>query len=68
MDDLGLKKVEIAMVGDDLINDIQGAQQIGIYSILTKTGKFSQNILNKSNITPDLIINSIKDLINISIN
>ena len=68
LDDLGLNKDCIAMVGDDLINDIQGAQQFGIYSILTKTGKFSQNILNKSNITPDLIINSIKDLINISLN
>jgi len=60
--DLGISKKNVAMVGDDLVNDIQGAKDSGILSILVKTGKFRQEILNNSTIIPDYLINSIHEL------
>ena len=60
--DMGLTAREVVMVGDDLINDIGGAQSIGIHSILVRTGKFRQAILDQSNVVPDDIIDSIAEL------
>ena len=62
INDLGLDNDKIAMIGDDLINDIQGSNDAGICSILVKTGKYRQEIFDKSTISPDYIINSIQDL------
>jgi HAD superfamily hydrolase (TIGR01458 family) len=54
---------EITMVGDDLINDIYGAQQMGYRSILVKTGKYREEIYKASSIRPDSLIPSIVDII-----
>ena len=59
--DLGTKK--ICLVGDDLHNDIEGGQKMGYKTILVKTGKYRQNIFDKSKIKPDFCIPSIKELI-----
>ena len=52
------------MVGDDLINDIQGAQNMGYTSFLVKTGKFRPSIYRTSSISPDHLINSVAELPN----
>ncbi|MDP6725645.1 MAG: TIGR01458 family HAD-type hydrolase [Candidatus Marinimicrobia bacterium] len=62
LDDLGCSSKDVIMVGDDLINDIGGAQALGIKSVLVKTGKYRKEILEKSDIIPDAIIDSIADL------
>lgn len=59
--DLGTNK--ICLVGDDLHNDIEGGQKMGYKTILVKTGKYRQNIFDKSKIKPDFCIPSIKELI-----
>ena len=53
---------KIAMVGDDLYNDIEGANNIGLFSVLVKTGKYRKDIFAKSSIKPNLVINSIAEL------
>jgi len=53
---------QIAMIGDDLVNDIEGAQKVGIKSGLVKTGKYRQEILNQSQVKPDFILSSISEL------
>jgi len=55
---------ELAMVGDDLEADVQGAQKVGLSGILVKTGKFREDIFAKSKIKPDVIIPSIAKLPN----
>ena len=65
--DLAIKNLKIgddkiAMVGDDLYNDIEGANNLGFFSILVKTGKYKEGIVKKSKIKPNLIINSIAEL------
>ncbi len=62
LDDLGMEPKEVVMVGDDLVNDIGGAQAMGIKSVLVKTGKYRAELLEKSDIIPDAIIDSIAEL------
>jgi ribonucleotide monophosphatase NagD (HAD superfamily) len=50
------------MVGDDIGGDIGGANNVGMQSILVKTGKYREEGLKHSEITPDFIINSVADL------
>ncbi len=49
----------IAMVGDDLYNDIEGAQKMGYQTILVKTGKYRPKLVSEAHIKPDFIIESI---------
>ncbi|MDG2397671.1 MAG: TIGR01458 family HAD-type hydrolase [Flavobacteriaceae bacterium] len=55
---------EIAMIGDDLINDIQGGNNMGFKTFLVKTGKYRENIFKNSLINPDFCIKSIAVLPN----
>ncbi|UCD24031.1 MAG: TIGR01458 family HAD-type hydrolase [Gemmatimonadota bacterium] len=61
-DSLGLGLNAVAMVGDDIVNDVGGIQALGGTGILLRTGKFSQAELTQSHIKPDLLLDSIADL------
>jgi len=50
------------MVGDDLINDIGGAQKMEYQTFLVKTGKFRSAQYKKSKIRPDHLIENIGNL------
>jgi len=60
--DININQDKILMIGDDLISDIQGAQNAGIKGILVKTGKYRKELLDQSSVKPDLIISSIHQL------
>jgi phospholysine phosphohistidine inorganic pyrophosphate phosphatase len=51
-----------AMVGDDLWSDIEGAQRAGLQGWLVRTGKYREEALRESGITPDRILDSIAAL------
>ena len=53
---------QIAMVGDDLVNDIGGAKKMGFKTFLVKTGKFREDVFKKSDIKPNYLIESILEL------
>lgn len=53
---------EVCMIGDDLINDVQGAQNCGIKGILVQTGKYRQDERALTRVVPDLVIGSVLDL------
>jgi ribonucleotide monophosphatase NagD (HAD superfamily) len=53
---------EVAMVGDDLVNDVLGAQEAGLAGILVRTGKFEQRVLDEVDGTPDLVVDSFADI------
>ena len=59
---LGLSPEEVAVIGDDIESDVQGAIDAGLKGILVKTGKFTPKDLNKG-IQPDLVIDSIKEVL-----
>ena len=52
----------IAMVGDDLWSDVEGAQRAGLQGWLVRTGKFRDEVLRQSSITPDRIVTSVAQL------
>ncbi|MRI58487.1 MAG: TIGR01458 family HAD-type hydrolase [Epsilonproteobacteria bacterium] len=58
--DMGLKKDEVVMVGDDIESDIQGAKSCWLKTVMVKTGKFKPQDLQKA--TPDFLIDSIVQL------
>jgi len=61
---INCKPNQIAMLGDDLINDIGGAQKMGFQTFLVKTGKFMEHIYKKSEIRPNHLIENIGKLRN----
>jgi len=61
LEKLALAPEEVWMVGDSLTNDIFGAQKLGIYSIWHDFK--NQGLANNSAVVPDIIINSISELL-----
>jgi HAD superfamily hydrolase (TIGR01458 family) len=58
---LGVPSERAAMVGDDIVNDVLGAQAAGISGVLVRTGKFMESDLGKGE--PDHVVDSIGDFI-----
>ncbi len=52
----------VAMIGDDLWSDIDGAQRAGLTAWLVRTGKFREDRLRDSGIVPDRILGSVAEL------
>jgi HAD superfamily hydrolase (TIGR01458 family) len=50
------------MVGDDLESDIQGAQGIGMRTVLVRTGKFRPDTVERSRVQPEGIVSSLGHL------
>jgi len=60
--ELGVPTDRAAMVGDDVVNDILGAQAAGLMGVLVRTGKFREQDLVAAAGTPDVELDSIADL------
>jgi HAD superfamily hydrolase (TIGR01458 family) len=57
---LALPADRVAMVGDDIVNDVLGAQACGLTGVLVRTGKFMESDLEKG--PPDHVVDAIADL------
>jgi HAD superfamily hydrolase (TIGR01458 family) len=62
LETLGVPAARAAMVGDDVVNDVFGAQAIGMAGVLVRTGKFRPADLERTDGTPDHVIDSFADL------
>ncbi|MCP4438748.1 MAG: TIGR01458 family HAD-type hydrolase [Aureispira sp.] len=60
---IGLPKESLIMIGDDLDSDIIGAQNVGIKSVLVKTGKYDMAYSDRSPIKPDFIFDDISKVL-----
>lgn len=49
----------VAMVGDDLWSDVEGAQRAGLQGWLVRTGKFREDVLRSAPIVPDRVLDSV---------
>ncbi len=59
----GLPAGEVAMVGDDLWSDVQGAQAAGLRGWLVRTGKFRPEALEAGEVRPDRVLASVAELV-----
>ncbi len=59
---LGLEPGEVAMVGDDVISDVQGAMDTGMAGILVQTGKYTPAALAECRRPPTAVLPSIAAL------
>jgi HAD superfamily hydrolase (TIGR01458 family) len=59
---LGLHPSEVLIVGDDIENDIGGGRASGLVTALVQTGKYREELVKKSEITPDAVIKSVAEL------
>ncbi len=57
---LGIAPDRALMVGDDIENDVLGAQGAGIRGVLVRTGKFRESDLGRG--TPERVIDALADL------
>jgi len=65
IEDMGVPKNEVVMIGDDIMSDIKGAKDFGIKAIQVKTGKYQENDSNNKFTQPDERIESIVDVVNL---
>jgi len=65
LDKFNLKKSEVCFIGDRLYTDIKFANINGFKSILVLSGETKKEDLKNCEIKPDLVLNSIRDLINL---
>jgi ribonucleotide monophosphatase NagD (HAD superfamily) len=57
---LGVSADRAAMVGDDVVNDVDGARAAGLLGILVRTGKLRETDLERG--SPDLVVDSLADV------
>jgi len=62
LDDMKLSTEDVILVWDDQYNDIRGAQKLKIKGILVRSGKYDSKILQNTNVKPDRVFDSIKNL------
>jgi len=65
LEQIGVPAGQAAMVGDDLVNDVLGAQAVGLSGVLVRTGKFRAQDLERAGGSPDVVLDSIADLPNL---
>jgi HAD superfamily hydrolase (TIGR01458 family) len=57
---LGITAGRAAMIGDDVVNDVDGARAAGLTGILVRTGKFRPDDLDRG--SPDHVVDSLADV------
>jgi len=60
LDVLGVPAERAAMVGDDVLNDVEGARSAGLTGVLVRTGKYRSGDETKG--APDAVIDRLSDL------
>lgn len=59
LEELGLPAEQVVMIGDDIENDVGGAQALGLTGILVKTGKYRPHVVAQSPVVPDAVVDAV---------
>ena len=63
LEGMGVPPENVAMVGDDVENDVKGAQDAGLTGILVQTGKYREDLVRRTGIRPDLVVKNLGDFV-----
>jgi HAD superfamily hydrolase (TIGR01458 family) len=61
VDGVGVAAARVAMVGDDVRNDVGGAQRAGLRGVLVRTGKYRPGD-ERGSVAPDYVVDSVAQL------
>ncbi|XP_041368139.1 phospholysine phosphohistidine inorganic pyrophosphate phosphatase-like [Gigantopelta aegis] len=61
--DMGVEPGQVVMVGDDVVNDVGGAQACGIRGVLVRTGKYRPQDEKHPTVNPDGIVDDLAQAI-----
>jgi phospholysine phosphohistidine inorganic pyrophosphate phosphatase len=59
---MGVRCEATVVIGDDLEADVGGAKSAGCTGVLVRTGKFRPDQIEKSEVSPDAVLDSLADL------
>jgi HAD superfamily hydrolase (TIGR01458 family) len=59
---LNLTPDSVAMIGDDIVSDVGGAQRAGLKGVVVQTGKYRPELATASGVVPDAVLDSIASL------
>lgn len=62
LDALGVPVERVAMIGDDILNDVEAGQRVGLKGILVQTGKFRPEDLSRD-VTPEWTLPGVGDIL-----
>ncbi len=62
LEDMQVPTSKALMIGDDVVSDVGGAQKAGLKGVLVKTGKYRDELVKASGVTPDAIVQSVASL------
>lgn len=54
---------QVVMIGDDIMGDVKGSQDIGMRGVLVKTGKYRSSDQNHPLVKPDAIVTNLSEAI-----
>ena len=60
-----LQDDEIVMIGDRVYTDITCGYNANVKTVCVLSGESTEETINNSNIKPDIVVNSVKDLIDL---
>uniref|UniRef100_A0A2C9JTR5 Phospholysine phosphohistidine inorganic pyrophosphate phosphatase n=1 Tax=Biomphalaria glabrata TaxID=6526 RepID=A0A2C9JTR5_BIOGL len=63
LNDIGISAHEAVMVGDDIVNDVGGAQACGLAGVLVRTGKYRKPDDNHPDVKPDAIFDNLEKFV-----
>eukprot|EP00055_Hartaetosiga_balthica_P008871 m.34223 g.34223 ORF g.34223 m.34223 type:complete len:267 (+) comp6506_c0_seq1:32-832(+) len=63
LESLGVDAANVAMIGDDINDDVRGSQDVGCKGVLVKTGKYIQRVVDESGVKPDVVVESFADFV-----
>ncbi|XP_010007116.1 PREDICTED: phospholysine phosphohistidine inorganic pyrophosphate phosphatase [Chaetura pelagica] len=63
--ELGLPPEQVIMIGDDIVNDVGGAQRCGMRALQVRTGKYRPCDENHPHVKPDAYVNNLAEAIDI---
>ena len=62
---LGLPTERAAMVGDELENDVLGAQRAGLHGVLVRMGKYRADAVEAASGVPDRVVDSLAEILDL---
>ncbi|XP_049420134.1 phospholysine phosphohistidine inorganic pyrophosphate phosphatase [Epinephelus fuscoguttatus] len=68
LNDMGLQPHEAVMIGDDLVNDVGGAQHCGMKGVQVRTGKYRPSDERHSTVTADSTVDNLAQAVDMILN